>query len=159
MSTQKKQHVRKRSPRAEGGRQSSSDGTFGNLCQSALFGALFGILAAALLLFAVTAIGYATADPCSLTKVLGLSALYLSALVAGFAALRRQRSMALLCGSLSGLFLMLVFLLLSLLFSKQTEASFQGGISLLLRLLMLPAAAIGGFLGLPRKSVKHPHKR
>ena len=85
--------------------------SFHSLLQSALFGALCGIVVAILLLLAASAICHATNDPASFTGTAGLIALYLSALVAGFAALRRHRSMALACGALSGIFLMLVFLL------------------------------------------------
>lgn len=158
MGTQKKKTVKKKSHRSDG-KASSTDHSFVSICQSALFGALFGMIAATILLFAVTAIGYATADPCSLTTPLALAALYLSSLVAGFAAIRRERSMVLLCAGLSGLFLMLVFFLLSLLLKGQAEKSFDGISPLLLRLFMLPSAAIGGFLGLPKSTKKRPRTR
>ena len=158
MSMQKKKSVKRKSPHSEG-KAPSTDHSFLGICQSAWFGAMFGMLAAAILLFSVTAIGYATADPCALTKPLALAALYLSSLVAGFATIRRERGMALLCGSLGGLFLMLVFLLLSLLLRGHAEESFQGVPPLLLRLFMLPSAAIGGFLGLPRSTKKRPRTR
>lgn len=159
MSTQKKKSVQKKASPGEHTHASAADATLGNLCQSALFGALIGLLAAALLLFAATAIGYATADPCALTKPLALAALYLSSLVAGFAALRRNRSMALLCGTLCGLFLMLVFWILARILGRHIEPSFAGGTALLLRLLMLPIATVGGFLGLPKNTKKRPRTR
>ncbi len=158
MSTPKKKPVRKKSPHADG-KAPSTDHSFVSVCQSSLFGALFGMIAAVILLFAVTAIGYATPDPCSLTTPLALAAHYLSSVVAGFAAIRRQRSTALLCGSLGGLFLMLVFLVLSLLLKGQADGGFYGISSLLLRLFMLPSAAIGAFLGLPRSTKKRPRTR
>ena len=156
MSSQKKNHHKKPSKTVRG---TSEERSFGNLLQSALFGALFGILAAVLLLFAATAIGYATADPCSLTMPLALTALYLSAFVSGFAALRRNRAMALVCGSFSGLFLMLVFLVLSLLLRNHSDASFSTPVALLLRAVMIPCAAIGGYCGLSRKASKKRHTR
>jgi putative membrane protein (TIGR04086 family) len=133
---------------------------FGNLMQSALFGALCGMISAILLLFAATAICYATADPCALIMPLGLAALYLSSFIAGFAALRRNGSMALACGSLSGLCLLLVFLCLSLLLRSHITDTLSPTLSLLLRAIMIPSSVIGGYLGLSRKSPKkrHAHK-
>jgi len=147
-----KRHSSKKAVHAS--RTASEQGSFSNLLQSALFGALCGMIAAVLLLFAATAICYATDDPAARTTVAGLAALYVSSLVAGFAALRRHRSMALACGSLSGLLLMLVFLCLSLLLRNHEEPAFSSALSLLLRALMIPTAAVGGYLGLSKKAPK-----
>ncbi len=159
MSNQKKHSVHKKKPRTDGARGGQPDSTLGNLFQSALFGALCGLIAAAILLLAVTAICYATADPVSLTTPLSLAALYLSAFVAGFAAIRRHRAMALACGSLSGLFLMLVFLIISLLFRGRVTQTFSVGASLLVRVLMIPVSAMGGYLGLSRSTHKKRRTR
>ncbi len=151
MSSQKVHTERKIKKGAQKNRNVGTDSGVGNLMQSALFGALIGLLTATLLLFAATAVCYATADPASLTTPLALAALYLSSLIAGFAALRRHRSMALACGSLCGIFLMLVFLAVSLIFGNRVEGGFSLPFSLLVRGLMIPVSAIGGYLGLPRK--------
>ncbi len=151
MNAQKK-HTHKKATHTP--RTASEQGSFHNLLQSALFGALCGMIAAVLLLFAATAICYATADPGAWTTVAGLAALYASSLVAGFAALRRHRSMALACGSLSGLFLLVVFLCLSLILRNHAEEAFAPSLSLLLRVLMIPSATVGGYLGLSRKNPK-----
>ena len=156
MSSQKTRPERKG---ARGHHHASTDTGIGNLVQSALFGALIGLLCATLLLFAATAICYATTDPASLTTPTALAALYLSSLIAGFAALRRHRSMALACGSLCGAFLMLFFLVVSLIMKQQPKEGFSLGISLLIRGLMIPVSAIGGYLGLPRKTQKKRRAR
>lgn len=132
--------------------------SFHSLLQSALFGALCGIVVATLLLLAASAICHATNDPASFTGTAGLIALYLSALVAGFAALRRHRSMALVCGALSGIFLMLVFLCLSLLLRNHASSPLSSSQAWLLRALMIPTSAIGGYLGLSRKTPKKRHR-
>ena len=151
MSNPKKSHHKK---------TNAESSPLGNLMQSALFGALCGMIAAVLLLFAATAICYATADPCTLTTPLGLAALYLASFVAGFAAIRRNGSMALACGSICGLCLLLVFLCLSLLLRSHATDTLSPVLSLLLRVMMIPASVIGGYLGLSRKSSKkrHAHK-
>ena len=151
MSSQKKHFERKPKKGGQKNRRATIDSGFGNLMQSALFGALIGLLSATLLLFAATAVCYATTDPASMTTPLALAVLYLSALIAGFAALRRHRSMALACGSLCGLFLMLVFLAVSLILGHRVEGGFSLPLSLLVRALMIPVSAIGGYLGLPKK--------
>lgn len=144
-------HLKKRTrPTHEHAEQAS----FGNLLQSALFGALLGMIASALLLFAATAICYSAEDPAAMTTPLSLAALYLSSLVAGFASVCRHRSSALLCGSLGGLLFMVVLLAVSCLLRGHAEDAFSTSSALLLRAMMLPVSAIGGFLGLPRQSAK-----
>lgn len=159
MSSQKKHPEHKAPKGARTSRSTSTDSGVGNLIQSALFGALIGLLSATLLLFAATAVCYATADPAALATPSALISLYLSALIGGFAALRRHRSLALACGSLCGMFLMLVFLALSLLLRNQIDNGFPFTISLLIRVLMIPVAAFGGYLGLPRNTRKKRHSR
>lgn len=126
------------------------------LLQSALFGSVCGLLSAALLLFGATLVCYRLADPNAWMTPLALAALFLSSFVAGFAALKRNRASALLCGGMSGLFLMLFFLALSFFFPSTLSPTFSLPISILIRTLMLPTAAIGGFLGLGKPKKRHP---
>lgn len=147
-------HTSSHSTRKTHAHERPKDASFGNLLQSALFGALCGLLAAIPLLFAATALCYATADPAALTTPAALGALSLSALATGICAVRRHRSMALACGALGGLLLALVLLALSFLLRAHVETGLSFPLSLALRALILPVAAFGGYLGLPRKTHK-----
>ncbi len=126
-----------------------------SLFQSALFGSLCGLICSAALLFLVSFVCYRSPDPDSLILPLSLGALYLSCLVGGFAAVKRQRASALLCGGMAGLFLGAFFLVLSLFLRSSQQDSFSLTLSILLRVLMLPASSIGGFLGLGRPRKRH----
>ena len=146
-ATKKHDHPRQQAP------------ALGSLFQSAMFGALIGILCATLLLFVATVICYATADPCAFTTPAALSALYLASFASGFAAIRHHRSMALACGALSGIALLLVFLMISIILRSHTEETFSALPSFFLRLGMIPVSAIGAYIGLPKKHGKKRHVR
>lgn len=93
-------------------------------------------------------------DPHSLALSLSLGAIYLSAFIAGFASVRRNgRRDALLLGSLSGLLLLLLLSALLLLVGN-SEADGEIKHALLLRLLVIPIAIGGAFLGATRRKPK-----
>ena len=123
----------------------------GSMLQSALFGALCGMLSSLVLLFIVALICYRSPDPDALLSPLALGALFVSSFVSGFAALRRNRTSALLCGAAAGILLALFFLALSFFFVGKTEDALSPVLSWLIRAAMIPVAAVGGFAGLPRK--------
>ena len=126
----------------------------GSLALSVAFGTGVGFLCFALLIFAFSCLCLAVSDPHSLTTPLSLAAIYLSALVAGFAALRyNRRQDALLCGLVSGvLFALALSLLMLFVRTPETDTSLKN--ALLLRLLALPSSLCGAFLGRLGKKFK-----
>lgn len=125
--------------------------SFGSLLQSALFGAFVGLLSAGILALAATLLCYRSNDPTAYLMPLALATLYLSAFLAGFAALKRHRTAVLPCALLSGLALSLFFLVLSFFWQGTAEPSFSPALAWVLRILTLPAAALGGFCGRERQ--------
>lgn len=130
------------------------ESVLGHLLQSALFGALCGLLSSVPLLFAASAICYATADPAALTLPAALVVLCLSALATGICAVRRHRAAPLAVGALGGVFLALVLFTLSLLLRSHAESTLAIPLALGLRAAVIPVSALGGCLGLPRKTHK-----
>ena len=128
--------------------ENGSDG-FG-LLRHALTGTAISAIAGAALLLISAGIAYSCDDPHSVTTPLALLSLYLSALIGGFSASRMHRSDALLCGTVSGGVLMLLYLLLSCFLSEGFETPLPLYLLLILRLMIVVCAILGGFLGLPR---------
>lgn len=117
-----------------------------------------GLLCFSLLIFIFSALCLALDDPHSLTLALSLAAIYLSALAAGFASVRRNhREDALLCGAITGALLTLLLCLLLLLVPVGND---EAGIdnAIILRLLVVPLSVVGSFVGSMQKKLKR-HKK
>lgn len=135
-------------------RPKEGNGGVSSLLQNALFGSFVGLLCALILLLAGAAIAIKSDDPDAVISPISLFALYASAFFGGFLALRKNRSSALLCGSLCGVFLLIFFLVLSFFLRGYTDSHFSSAIAWLLRIAMLPVSAAGGFLGMSQKRKK-----
>ena len=151
--------------KSRSGRKSPSPPRESEVCAirivtSAFFGSAVGAAAALILLIVSAFVCYSSNGVHTLGTPLALAALYVSSAVAGFAAVKKNRSRALLCGSLSGAILMLIFLVISLLFKAEAEPVFAMPLSLLLRMLMIVFAAIGGYIAIStsNKKVKKRHR-
>lgn len=143
---------------------STSDANTQNSIVHSVTSALFGMTVGAICALVLTAIGaficYSSKDPDALLTPAAFAVLYLSSMISGFAAVRKNRTSALLCGGLSGTLMMLLFILCSLFFNESASSSFKFPISLLLRVAMIAAAIFGGYIGLGRKSSSHrPRKK
>lgn len=147
-NTQKKRKNRQKSADA------SANGGLLNTVRSSLFGVMIGIASAFILMTAGAFICYSTGDPNSFVDAVALVSLYMSSLVCGFASVKKNRSSALLCGTLSGIFMILFFSLCSLFFGSDSEALFKFPISVLLRVAMIAASVLGGYAGLKRGNNK-----
>ncbi len=103
---------------------------------------------AVILLLLFSLIAYNSADPDSLILPLSLCALYLSAVIGGFAAVRLSGD-GIMSGLLSGLITIVLIRLLALLPfpNSYTELS----LSILYTLLVFPASVVGSILGHKRK--------
>lgn len=128
----------------------------------ALKGFAVSVIAAAVLLFAFTAIAYKVQDPDSLTAPLGYAALYISAAVAGAVAARitgDTGTSAVLSAAVAGVMLLVLLILMAFL-PAETQA---GSVSPLVTVLMYAAvpavAALGGLLFRRRPTRRMKHKR
>ena len=144
-------------------KQKSSDTTVNegllHTTKSALFGAMVGIVSAFVFMTAGAFVCYLTSDPNAFVDVTALVSLYISSLICGFAAVKKNRSSALLCGSLSGIFMMLFFVICSLFFDSNSEAAFDFPISVLLRVAMIAVSVLGGYLGTKKGSSRKKNRK
>lgn len=144
--------------RASGASEDTSG--FSGVLTGALKGTGIGVAAAFALMFIVSAVAYMNKDPDVLTTPLAFAALYLSCIIAGAAAVRSNGGGILPCGVLSGLFMLVLFMLISLFFPDSMSGGYSFGTSLGLRAAMVPASVAGGFIGLKRHSSKpRRHRR
>ena len=156
----KKSVKKKRSSHIRGTSDSETNHRFSNILTSAFFGVSIGAICAFVLTVIGTLLCFSSKDPDALITPGAFASLYLSSMVAGFSAVRKNRSSALLCGGLSGTLMMILFLFCSIFFKNDQLSSFKFPLSLLLRLLMIATAILGGYVGLRRKNTSHrPHKR
>ena len=129
----------------------------GGLPVGVAVGVGIGLICFSLLILIFAAFCLALEDPHSLTLALSLAAIYLSALAAGFASVRKNhRENALLCGALTGLTFMLALCALLLLIPTGSESAPSS--AFVLRLLVLPFSVLGSFLGRIEKKRKG-HKK
>ena len=129
----------------------------GGLAVSVATGAGVGLICFLLLILIFSGLCLAVENPHSLTFALSLAAIYISALAAGFASVRKNhRENALLCGALTGLTFMLALCALLLLIPTGAESAPSN--AFILRLLVLPISIAGSFLGRVQKKVKK-HKK
>ena len=117
--------------------------------KSSLIGFGAAVVSALVLWVVASLIAYACDDPDSVVGALGLSVIYLSALIGGFVAVRYNKKDALICGMLSGAMLTLLFFVISLLFEDNSSYSLLT--ELLLRGAMMLMSVFGAFAGLHRK--------
>ena len=133
-------------------RPSEDRDRFSVLCKNASLGASFSLLCATALMLIGALLCLRSVDPLALILPIGLSVLYLSALLGGIITVRRQGARALLCGALCGIFLLVFFWIVALFF--RGEASFSFALTFLLRLLIPLFSIFGAFLGQKRA----PHR-
>ena len=155
MNTSKanKSTQRKRTQRQKSSESAASSG-FLHTAKSALFGSAIGIAAVFALMTIGAFICYSSGDPNSLIDIVAIVSVYLSSLACGFAAVKKNRSSALLCGSLSGVFMMLFFIICSIFFGSNAESEFKFPVSILLRVAIIAVAVLGGYMGLKRGNNK-----
>ena len=159
-SKSKKSVKKKRSAHVRDTSDSDTHNRFSHILTSAFFGMAIGAICALILTVIGALLCYSAKDPDALIPPVAFAVLYLSSMVAGFAAVRKNRSSALLCGGFSGTLMMLLFLFCSIFLKGNAFYSFNFPLSLLLRFLMIVAAILGGYIGLWRKNTSHrPRKR
>ena len=129
--------------------------SFSAMMKCVLYALPVTVLLGALLLLGTTALLLRTADPGRYHTAVGMAALYLIAAMGGHIATRLYgRRAPVLCGFFEGICLMLLLSLPSLFLPSSFE---NGAITLLLRLLILPACMGGAFL-CARKRKRRYHR-
>ena len=127
--------------------------SFSAMLKCVLYALPVTVLLGALLLFGTTALLLRTADPIRYQSVVGIALLYLIAAMGGMLATRLYgRRAPLLCGLFEGICLMLLLSLPSLFFPSSFE---NGALTLLLRLLILPASVCGAWLSAKKRKMRH----
>ena len=110
------------------------------------------IVSGAILLLIFSAVAFTMGDPSSVLKPLALTALYMSVAIGGIGAARGSEK-PLFSGVLSGVVSAAIVFSLSLL--PLYDSGFEFGKSIILTLLIVPAALVGAIVGRPRaKSTK-----
>ena len=100
----------------------------------------------------------ATKDPDRYHTATALAVLYITAFSGGLIATRLcHRRSPLLCGLCEALLLLLLITVLSLFLPDEWHHTQSGGIALLVRVMLLPAAVLGAFLGARQKKIKRRH--
>lgn len=131
--------------------------SFSAMMKCVLYALPVTVLLGALLLLGITALLLRTADPNRYHTAVGIAALYLIAAMGGMLATKLYgRRAPLLCGLFEGLCLMLVLSLPSLFLPSSFE---NGALTLLLRLLILPACVCGACLGARKRKMRHRRTR
>lgn len=131
--------------------------SFSAMMKCVLYALPVTVLLGALLLLGSTALLLRTADPNRYHGVVGLALLYLIAAMGGHLSTRLyERRAPLLCGFFEGLCLMLVLSLPSLFLPSSFE---NGALTLLLRLLILPACIGGACLCARKRKPRHRRAR
>lgn len=127
--------------------------SFSAMMKCVLYALPVTVLLGALLLLGITALLLRTEDPSRYHTATGTAALYVISAMGGMLATRLYgRRAPLLCGLFEGICLMLVLSLPSLFL----PSSFQNGaLTLLLRLLILPACVCGAWLCARKRKTRH----
>lgn len=116
-------------PATRDGQEPTTEGKLTNALMAALFSLPITMVLSLLLLFIVTAVAYAHADPDSLTTPLALGVLGVSSLLCGLIAARRGHGRPMLAGLLAGLLYTLALWGLSLCFGDEARTTLTLGLS------------------------------
>ncbi len=128
-----------------------------NFIKNCLKGVLAAIISSAVLLLVLSFIAYTRADPDSYVSIFAGAALYVSAFICGFVAVKKNRESGLLCGLTSGGIFTLMIIGLSLIM-RTTDG---GGSPLrwVMYLVILGISTLGGVVGVPSGKVKRNKRK
>ena len=116
-----------------------------------LRGLIASVFCLAILLFPISAIVYASADPNHYVIPASLLILYVSSLVGGFSAAKLNRGSALLCGILTGLLYLAILIPCSLLIDPTLSSDPGVALSLGLKGILLVVSVLGALIGVTNK--------
>ncbi len=133
-------------------RVKSSDGTV-SVIKNCFIGMCIAIAVGFILLLIMSALALSFEDPDMSVGGMALAALYISALVGGFASVRMNSGEALLCGALVGAMLNVALVVISLFFRGGDPEGFGVG-ELLTRGAVILMSVLGAYMGLHKKKRK-----
>lgn len=145
-------------------RKKNKDSQETNLILTALKNSSWGLIASiglGLLLITIsTIIAYSNPDPDSLVTPLGLASMAVSAFIGGFVNGKLTENQPFLCGTINGLWLVMLFILTSFLTSSVASSHYYLWQVLLLNMAVVAISVIGAFIGARKKKTKPgKHKR
>lgn len=130
----------------------------------AMKGLAVGVIAAAVLLFALTAVAYGMEDPDTMAGILGYVTLYVSSAVAGAVASRMNGDtggLAVAAGGAAGAMLLALILFMSFLPAETTAKPISTLVTVLMHVAIPAVAALSGFVfkRKPTRRIKHKKRR
>ena len=123
-----------------------------NFIKNCLKGVLAAIISSAVLLLVLSFIAYTRADPDSYVTIFASVALYVSAFICGFVAVKKNRESGLLCGLVSGAIFTMLIIGMSLIARTTDESS--SNLKWVIYLVILGVSALGGVIGVPSGKMK-----
>ena len=115
---------------------------------------LFFVVSGIILLVISSVIAYNTKDPTAIIKPLGLSSLYLSAMICGISASRVSGG-SIVAGVISGITASILILTLSLIPMGGEAVDFLT--TLLFAVMIIPSSVLGAIIGKPRQKSARKH--
>ena len=135
---------------------------FSDILIPAAKGFAVSVIAAAVLIFAVSAIAYSAGDPDSVILPLSLAALYVACAVGGIFSARvsgEHGAVAACVSATSGLMLLICVTLLSFIPSAVPENALSPALSVALHALIVAVSAACGMIFRPKKRRARRHRR
>lgn len=130
-----------------------------NVLSSSLRGLAVAFIGSLILLFAVSALIYAQADPNRFVSPAALLIFYVGALVGGFFSAKRNRTSALLCGLLTGFLWVGVLFIFSLFMNHSLATDRSPALSIGLRGIAIAVSVLGAYAGVNTKKKTKSKKR
>lgn len=125
-------------------------------------GLAVGVIVAAVLLFALSAVAYNMTDPGLAVEIMGYSSLFIAAAVSGVIAARVSGEVggkAAAAGGIAGLMMLCLILMMSMIPAEAATKPLSVAITVLMYAAVPAVAAIGGFALRKKHSHRPRHKR
>ena len=127
------------------------------LLKCSLRGFAFSIACGVVLIFISAAIAYSTQDPNTAAAIAGPCSAYIAAALGGFAASKKCKRSALLCGVCTGGLMLIAVHIIALFFGNYSTDITKSGMQFLLNIPFIVCAVIGSIFGIKstvKKSVR-----
>ncbi len=133
-------------------------GGFVFLLKCSLRGFAFSVVCGVVLIFISAAIAYSMQDPNTAAAIAGPCSAYIAAALGGFAASKKCKRSALLCGACTGGLMLISIHIIALFFGNYQGDIANSGMQFLLNIPVIVCAITGSILGL-KSTVKKNIKR
>ncbi len=135
---------------------------FSDILIPAAKGFAVSVIAAAVLIFVVSAVAYSAGDPDSVIRPLALAALYISCAVGGIVSARlsgEHGAVAALVSAAAGLMLLICVIFLSFIPTAAPDRALSPALSVALHALIVAVSAACGMIFRPKKKRTHRRRR